>query len=705
MRLSYVSITNYRALRECELKLSPFVCIVGENNAGKSTILLALSLFFSGTKLSSSEFYNPLKPIRIEVTFCDIKEEDMNRIPPEHRERIQNLLVDGKLKLVRKYNTDGNSELLCRKLLPKDSRFKLDTINEVLRGNRGSALIEAIKEHLSEYSDMFNGIQATQSAIKDKIDEIISAMDVSQLKEQDQSLPTGIPNSIKSLFPEPILIPAVKDVTDDIKTKESATFGKLISILLKNVENAVEVQHIIESFGELHTLLNITKSENGDRVDNRLKQIQQIESIISGYLQESFPRVNLELRIPPPELKQVFSNAEILIDDGVKDTVETKGDGLKRAVTFALLRSYADGKKEVASSKEESIESRVIDAPYLFLFEEPELYLHPTAQRILFKALEKISQDHQVIVTTHSPLFFSHEAIGTFVKIIKEYPEDDKPYGRPFLIDLLEDISARDAFQLLCFENNSAAFFANKVVLVEGDSDLCFFKHVAKQLNPEWDFDAKNIPVIRIFGKGNVKKYKDFFSAFQIITYAILDLDVIISDFEKLEVSPEIGELRSKLLQEVDKIAQIELDTVSLPREKIKELVRRYSWIEKYNRLKELCKKIKLGEKINDDEVEEIELLFSEETNFKRKQILQKDISLKNQLLNALRKENIFVLSKGTVENYYPNGVTGEDKPTKALNACKLIERRECAMSISPILSIDGEQKPELIAIFEKIFS
>ena len=35
----------------------------------------------------------------------------MNRIPPEHRERIQNLLVDGKLKLVRKYNTDGNSEL------------------------------------------------------------------------------------------------------------------------------------------------------------------------------------------------------------------------------------------------------------------------------------------------------------------------------------------------------------------------------------------------------------------------------------------------------------------------------------------------------------------------------------------------------------------------------------------------------------------
>ena len=99
------------------------------------------------------------------------------------------------------------------------------------------------------------------------------------------------------------------------------------------------------------------------------------------------------------------------------------------------------------------------------------------------------------------------------------------------------------------------------------------------------------------------------------------------------------------LLQEVDRIAQTESDTGSLPREKIKELVRRYSWVEKYNRLKELCKIIKSREKISDDEVEEIELLFSEETDYKRKQILQKDIPLKKELLNALREENIFVFT------------------------------------------------------------
>ena len=48
MRISKVRILNYRGIKNDELCSSPFVCIIGENNAGKSTILLAISLFFSG---------------------------------------------------------------------------------------------------------------------------------------------------------------------------------------------------------------------------------------------------------------------------------------------------------------------------------------------------------------------------------------------------------------------------------------------------------------------------------------------------------------------------------------------------------------------------------------------------------------------------------------------------------------------------------
>lgn len=699
-----MSISNYRSLKDCNISLAPFVCIVGENNAGKSTILLALSLFFSGTKLSLAEFYDPSLPIRIEITFEEITQGDINRIPDEHRERILSLINEGKLKLLRKYQTDGSSELLCKRLMPKDERFDLNQIGQLLRGLRGNAIGERLRDHLPEFASRFEGV-TTQAAAQEIIQEIIRTLPANELEEREQPLPTGIPNSIRSLLPEPILIPAVKDVTDDIKTKESATFGKLISILLKDIEDAEEVQHIIKSFDELHSLLNKSVTQDGETVDHRLTQVKEIESLISQYLQESFPRVELELKIPPPELKQVFSNAQILIDDGVKDIVETKGDGLKRSVTFALLRSYADKKKNPTHNAGGITASA---APYLFLFEEPELYLHPSAQRVLFDALVKISERHQVIVTTHSPMFFSPTAIGTFIKMVKKYPEIGKPYGHAITIDLLGNMSARDAFQIICFENNSAAFFANKVVLVEGDSDLCFYKHVAKVLNREWDFDARNIPIVRIYGKGNVRRYRDFFTAFGIDVYVILDLDVLISDFDKLGVSENSNAIRNRLIEALDQIAEAENIDGSPTREKIKEMVRRYTWRERYERLKVLAGKVTSGRTLTEEEIEEINLLFSEEVDTKRKMVLKRDmdqVPFKNELLTALREEKVFVLSKGTVEDYYPAGVSGEDKPSKALHACTMLRNRDSIMAVCPLVTDGEDEVLEFEAIFKRIFA
>ena len=87
------------------------------------------------------------------------------------------------------------------------------------------------------------------------------------------------------------------------------------------------------------------------------------------------------------------------------------------------------------------------------------------AQKILFEALENLTAEHnQVFVTTHSPMFFSPQATGTFIKVIKEYPATGKPFGKFLTINLLKEIEAKDAFQIICYENNTAAFFSNKVL-------------------------------------------------------------------------------------------------------------------------------------------------------------------------------------------------------------------------------------------------
>ncbi len=723
MYILFVKIKNYRGIKADQFEASPFTCAIGENNAGKSTILLATSLFFSGTALSKSDFYNDEEPIEIEVTFTDIVEKDVNRLSLEHRERIKSLIIDSKLTLTRKYEVDGKSSLLCNRLMPKDKRFEREVIDSLLKGKKGKEIVEIMSKAFQEYADEFKGI-ITQAKAKEKIEEIVAKFPIDQMEMCLADLPTGIDNSITKFLPEPIYIAAVKDLKDDVKSKESATFGKLLIILMKFLEKSKHFESISKSFNELHALLNVVRDAE-QVTDHRIEKLQIIEKQIGTFLAENFPNSKLEIDIPKPDLKQVFSNARILIDDGVRDIIETKGDGIKRAVTFALLRTYVEQlkaqKKEIVETKKtealEVAEDKIValevteeinEQPYIFLFEEPELYLHPNAQKILFEALENLTTEkNQVFVTTHSPMFFSPQATGTFIKVVKEYPSVGKPYGKFLTINLLKEIQAKDAFQIICYENNTAAFFSNKVLLVEGDSDLIYIKEVARLLNSEWNFEKKNIPIISIRGKSNIKRFIEFYNFFQIKCFCIVDSDALIDGFEKFEVPREITILRSKLMAAIDKLADEKGVQADLSSDKIKEIVRRYSWKESFSRLKIIGQKISKGEVVTAEELIEIEFLFLEETNNRRRQIFtDKEIIVegKSELLRELRNQNIFILSQGAIESYYPNGIVGDDKPTKALNAINFLRQQIDCKSHLPTIKIDELNRCELEIIYEKIF-
>ena len=71
-----------------------------------------------------------------------------------------------------------------------------------------------------------------QEAVKKKIHKLAASLPDDQKTLADQPLPTGIDKSIDPMLPDVIYIPAVKDLTDDIKTTESTPFGKILAILL-----------------------------------------------------------------------------------------------------------------------------------------------------------------------------------------------------------------------------------------------------------------------------------------------------------------------------------------------------------------------------------------------------------------------------------------------------------------------------------------
>ncbi len=75
MRIKKLAVKNFRALRELSIDVSNMTVIIGENDCGKTSVMLALQAFFAGKKLSDEANYfkkDTSKPVEIEVTFCEV---------------------------------------------------------------------------------------------------------------------------------------------------------------------------------------------------------------------------------------------------------------------------------------------------------------------------------------------------------------------------------------------------------------------------------------------------------------------------------------------------------------------------------------------------------------------------------------------------------------------------------------------------------
>lgn len=700
MRLTQLSITNYKALRDVTIPLSRFGCLIGENNSGKSSFVQALSLFFSGSKLVASHFFDESKPIRIAVTFESVDDADLARLAEEHRTRVAGIAKNGRLVLVRAYSTDGKSSLLYNTLTPTDARFSADSIAALVKGQRaGQAFVSKAVQVFPELDGVVDPTMG-QDAVKQKIQELADSLPEHQKAAADQALPTGIDKSIEPMLPDPIYIPAVKDLADDIKTTESTPFGKILAILLSAVEAKLPAAQKL--FEELNSKLNRVQQPDGTVVDGRLDEVKLIESTVEKYVRESFADIALRITIPPPELKTIFSSARIYANDGVDGLIDSKGDGLRRAIVFSILRSYVELKTKLAPAlteeavpTAEAAQPQVEPAPpsYLLLFEEPELFLHPKAQHILFDALRVFAKDNHVLVTTHSPMFFGPGATETFVTLRKssDVAIAPKPFTQVQLVDLSE-MKAKDQFQIICFENNNAAFFADTVVLVEGDSDYLVMPHIARTLDRSWDVAQRPVLFARITGKGNIRRYKEFFARFGIRVPVIADLDLLVNGFEHIAPDNAVKAARDNLLAKVDEL--IVPDAGGPSTKDAKDAHDSGELRALWRRVRDRQTELKAGTCTQGDHDQAVDAFFAWQRKPDRLTVLETSadeqlLQLKWRLLKMLRAVDVYVLERGAIEQYYPDTITGMDKPTRAQSFCGQVATRDA------ILACCGEQTIE----------
>lgn len=700
MRLERVSITNFKGLKEVEFEPTRFSCLVGENNAGKSTVLQAIATALNRpTQLPRTLFYDEALPVVFALRFVDVSEGDLRRLADEHRQKIEPLVVEGAFTMVARYKPDDKIEVKVLRKIPIEERYRDESIDELLKGKKGNAVNAAVTAQFPEFAaDLPADLNIT--AAKAHLRERIGGLPPDSFGFSEGALPSGIASSISALLPEPIYIPAVKNLSDDLKTSQSTSFGRLLGLLLEDM--TPDLTAVNESLRKLDTLLNRVV-EDGVEVDKRHDKVKGLETLVESLLSQNFPKVRVELRIPPPELRTILNTAQIFVDDGSKDLIEHKGDGIKRSLTFALLRAYVHHLTEKAKA---GAQGAAIERPLLFMFEEPELYLHPRSQRVLFDTLAQIAQSHQVVVTTHSPLFFAPGVTAGFVRVAKRDAEP-KPIGELHPVNFDLDEAKAEVFRLARFENADAGFFSGRVVLFEGESDDFFLRHVAKQINPEWDFEQRNIALVRVSGKGNFAKFRQFFSAFGIDVKLVADLDALFEGYQHLGGGEQANALRHEAIQRID-ARIVELGVAAEPsRRQIKDKVTSESWRDRYAAAKEALRKAQQVGHVGEECIQQFDQLFTWENDIARVRVCREDEQSAQSLvplLDDLRGNGICVLSAGAIEDYYPSGTPEVGpKPERALAAARLVVDKGTAMALSRPLA--AGRMPELVEMFERLFS
>ncbi len=537
------------------------------------------------------------------------------------------------------------------------------------------------------------------AATKEFIAAAVRALPKDELEWAEAPLPSGIGTSISALLPEAIYIPAVKNFSDDLKATQSTPLGRLLGLLLEDMEPDLAL--IEQSLTQLNQLLNRI-TVDGRAQDRRHRKVRDLESLVEALLGRNFPVAKVELHIPPPELKTILNAAQIYVDDGSRDLVDNKGDGLRRSFAFALLQAYVLQLNAMRQGQGGNV--RAIK-PLLFLFEEPELYLHPRSQRVLFNTLAKIAELHQVVVTTHSPLFFAPGVTASFVRVCKRAAVP-KPIGILNPVNFSLDAKNSEVFHLARFENCDAAFFSGRVVLFEGESDDSYVKHISRLLNPSWDFDLSNVALVRVSGKGNFAKYRDFFAKFGIEVKIVADLDAIFDGYQHLGAGRAAAEARQLALRQIDEcVARNHVVGQPNSRQIRRKLVQE-SYKSRYDEAKAALRAVQSGSPVDVGTIAALDRLFDWEQDLARELACRNDGAAARALvplLDALRQDGVCVLSKGAIEEYYPVGMSaGGSKPDRSLRAASLVTCAEEAAALSVALA-DG-RPVELVEVMQELF-
>ena len=549
MRVRHLKIHKYRSIKDVDIEVRNTLILLGPNNHGKSNILGALEFGLSTSAKPVREdlcaFREPDEAdLWVEMTFAELTTQEQTT--------FQKYLRDDKTIRIRKtatFDGAGNVTVGYRGYVQEPEEWWLK--GSAYERLKTKEMVEAEARAVPPLMQILEGGgRITKGRVQEFQETFIHAHhDELTFTETLEDAPLlGAKNVAGGILPEFYLVPAVRDLSDETKMRGTAVFGRLLQRAVQ------EMTERDPRFVDLRNRMQQRIGELNDRTERSGEppsQLAQLESLLSGEL--TTWGVDVSIQVTPPEIEKILElGTELHLDDGLRTLAERKGHGLQRAVIFALLRAWAKVLRMAVAAETEATETarRASESCY-FAIEEPELFLHPHAQRQLAAALVDLASapEHQVFVCTHSTHFVDLDRYRC-IAICRKPSAAAGTHVRQCTSDLFEGDDAkdrRDRFHMAVWVNpdRGELFFAKKVILVEGETEKVVLPYLAKRLgclDPD-------VSVIDCGSKFNLRLYIAILNAFRIPYCMVHDEDPV-PDPVPTDWSPQRTAERRRLFNE-----------------------------------------------------------------------------------------------------------------------------------------------------------
>lgn len=469
MRLKKVFIENFRGYKNrTEITFEDITSLIGRNDAGKSTVLEALDIFFNDSK----------GVIKLDKDDCNVSSgSDIITIEAIFDKLPEKLIVDSTVEtsLQEEYLVNGNNDL---HIVKKYKNGKVINISL-----------------LCEYPDQTEIPNLHSITIK----ELQKIVDLNQIEVEDKRVASLLRKAVfnynKPYNTSEKLIEINKDGGKQIwdSLQKYIPIYSLFQTDRKNEDKDSEIQD------PMNTAIKeiLAEDEIQDLLDIIFAKVKGATEEVANQTLEKLGEMNPDLAselVPNFEVPKWNSIFKCGLMSDLNIPINKRGSGVRRLILLNFFRA------KVERSRNSFGNSNVI-----YAFEEPETALHPNQQKMLIESFLELStnENTQIIFTTHSPEIAKMIPIESLRFIRKDCMDSiiDKP-SDDIIEKIVETLGIFPEIPLKDIDTVKVA------LCVEGKNDIDFIQRLNNNI-PEFKaiVDLNNDGVIILPLGGSTLKF------------------------------------------------------------------------------------------------------------------------------------------------------------------------------------------------------